>query len=111
MAMKPKKMMRGGPAKKKSGGKLDMVEKDGKKVPFFAADGKGKMAKGGAVKKMMRGGPVKMMRGGPVKMMRGGPVKMMRGGPVKEMAEGGMVSPRKKEAMGGKTKCRVRGVK
>jgi hypothetical protein len=103
MAMKPKKMMRGGPAKKKSGGKLDMVEKDGKKVPFFAADGKGKMAKGGAVKKMMRGGPVKMMRGGPV--------KMMRGGPVKEMAEGGMVSPRKKEAMGGKTKCRVRGVK
>jgi hypothetical protein len=85
MAMKPKKMMRGGPAKKKSGGKLDMVEKDGKKVPFFAADGKGKMAKGGAVKKMMRGGPVKMMRGGPV--------KMMRGGPVKEMAEGGMVSP------------------
>lgn len=112
MAMKPKKMMRGGPAKKKSGGKLDMVEKDGKKVPFFAADGKGKMAKGGAVKKMMRGGPVKkMMRGGPVKMMRGGPVKMMRGGPVKEMGEGGMVSPRKKEAMGGKTKCRVRGVK
>ena len=103
MAMKPKKMMRGGPAKKKSGGKLDMVEKDGKKVPFFAADGKGKMAKGGAVKKMMRGGPVKMMRGGPV--------KMMRGGPVKEMTEGGMVSPRKKEAMGGKTKCRVRGVK
>jgi hypothetical protein len=104
MAMKPKKMMRGGPAKKKSGGKLDMVEKDGKKVPFFAADGKGKMAKGGAVKKMMRGGPVKMMHGGPAK-------KMMRGGPVKEMAEGGMVSPRKKEAMGGKTKCRVRGVK
>ena len=56
--------------------------------------------------------PKKMMRGGPAKkMMHGGPVKMMRGGPVKEMAEGGMVSPRKKEAMGGKTKCRVRGVK
>jgi hypothetical protein len=56
--------------------------------------------------------PKKMMHGGPAKkMMRGGPVKMMRGGPVKEMAEGGMVSPRKKEAMGGKTKCRVRGVK
>ena len=64
-------------------------------------------------KKMMHGGPAKkMMRGGPVKMMHGGPAKkMMRGGPVKEMAEGGMVSPRKKEAMGGKTKCRVRGVK
>ena len=33
----------------KSGGKLKMVEKDGKKVPFFAADGIGKMNKGGPV--------------------------------------------------------------
>tara|TARA_R110002126_G_scaffold207560_1_gene354552 strand:- start:62 stop:376 length:315 start_codon:yes stop_codon:yes gene_type:complete len=30
----------------KDGG-LAMVEKDGKKVPFYAADGEGKMAKGG----------------------------------------------------------------
>jgi len=35
----------------KKGGSLDMVEKDGKKVPFYAADGKGKMAEGGKVKK------------------------------------------------------------
>lgn len=43
------------------------------------------------------------------KSMRKGPVKkMMRGGPVK-MAEGGKVSPRKKEAMGEKSKCKVRG--
>lgn len=35
----------------KKGGKLKMVEKDGKKVPFFAADGVGKMAKGGKMKK------------------------------------------------------------
>ena len=35
------------------GGKLKMVtNKEGKKVPFFAADGKGKMAMGGRVKKM-----------------------------------------------------------
>jgi hypothetical protein len=38
-------------AKKKSmkmaDGGMPMVEKDGKKVPAFAADGKGKMAKGG----------------------------------------------------------------
>jgi len=34
----------------KSGGKLKMVEKGGKKVPFYAADGVGKMAKGGSVK-------------------------------------------------------------
>ncbi len=31
--------------------KLKMVMKDGKKVPAFAADGKGKMAKGGMAKK------------------------------------------------------------
>jgi len=37
--------MYGGMTKKKmaKGGKLKMVEKDGKKVPFYAADGKGKM--------------------------------------------------------------------
>jgi hypothetical protein len=34
------------------GGKMQMVEtKDGKKVPFFAADGKGKMMAGGMVPK------------------------------------------------------------
>lgn len=32
------------------GGKLKMVEKGGKKVPFYAADGVGKMASGGPVK-------------------------------------------------------------
>ena len=41
--MKPKGM--------KAGGKLPMVEKDGKMVPFFAADGKGKMMAGGMVPK------------------------------------------------------------
>jgi len=35
----------------KMGGSLKMVEKEGKKVPFFAADGKGKMAYGGMIKK------------------------------------------------------------
>ena len=33
------------------GGALKMVEKDGKKVPFYAADGEGKMMAGGKVKK------------------------------------------------------------
>ena len=32
-----------------AGGKMKMVEKDGKKVPFFAADGVGKMANGGGL--------------------------------------------------------------
>ena len=53
---KPKGYMRGGMMKKttkgmKAGGKLEMVEKDGKMVPFFAADGKGKMKDGGMVPK------------------------------------------------------------
>ena len=42
------------------GGELKMVENDkGEKVPFYAADGKGKMAYGGAIKQMMSGGYVK----------------------------------------------------
>jgi hypothetical protein len=50
----------GGAVKKmQAGGKLKMVEKDGKKVPSFAADGVGKMKRGGATKKMMRGGMAK----------------------------------------------------
>ena len=61
--MKAKMMAAGGMSKKgyaaggmaKKGyaaGGMAMVEKDGKKVPAFAADGVGKMAKGGAVKAM-----------------------------------------------------------
>jgi len=61
--MKAKMMAAGGMAKKgyaaggmaKKGyaaGGMVMVEKAGKKVPAFAADGKGKMAKGGVVKAM-----------------------------------------------------------
>jgi len=48
-----------------AGGKLKMVEKGGKKVPFFAADGKGKMAMGGMMKKKgyAKGGAVKVKSG------------------------------------------------
>ncbi len=42
--------------------KMKMVEKGGKKVPAFAADGAGKMAKGGKTSKMASGG--KMAKGG-----------------------------------------------
>ena len=46
-----------------NGGKLKMVtNKEGKKVPFFAADGKGAKDLGKA--KMMKGGRVKKMGGG-----------------------------------------------
>ena len=85
---KAKKMMAGGMAKMKSGGKLPMVEKGGKKVPFYAADGKGKMMAGGKVDKPKRGQRAaknKMMAGGMAKskirgygMARGGKVCKMR---------------------------------
>ena len=54
------------------GCKLEMVEKGGKKVPFYAADGKGKMNMGGKVMKYNDGGKIRgygMARGGrPCKM-------------------------------------------
>lgn len=40
-------MMGGGRMRYSEGGSLKMVDKGGQKVPFFAADGKGKMAGGG----------------------------------------------------------------
>lgn len=68
MAMKKKGYRKGGAMKRKGmakGGKLKMVEKGGKKVPFFAADGKGKMAGGGMMKKKgyAKGGSVKVKSG------------------------------------------------
>ena len=54
---KVKKMAMGGYAD----GGMPMVMKDGKKVPSFAADGQGKMKKGGmAMKKMASGGMTSM---------------------------------------------------
>ena len=57
-----------GKEKMAEGGKLKMVEKDGKRVPFYAADGKGKMGHGGRVKKMGGG---RMMKMGGGRMMYG----------------------------------------
>ena len=59
----------------KGGGPLKMVMKDGKKVPFYAADGKGKMNKGGMMKKGYAMGGMKKKgyaKGGMKKMARGG---------------------------------------
>ena len=49
---------KGGAMKYKEGGKLPMVEKNGQMVPAFAADGKGKMAKGGKMKAYKKGGSI-----------------------------------------------------
>jgi len=63
-------------AKKKSmkmnDGGMPMVEKDGKKVPAFAADGKGKMAKGGMAMKK----PAKKMMGGGMGYAKGGGIEV-----------------------------------
>ena len=61
--------------KKMAGGGMPMVMKDGKKVPAFAADGEGKMKKGGKVKKYAKGGGIEMKgktKGKMVKMAGGG---------------------------------------
>jgi hypothetical protein len=66
------KKMGGGMMKKRNmmkGGKLAMVMKGGKKVPFFAADGKGAKDLGKA--KMIKGGRVKKMGGGISKLNPG----------------------------------------
>ena len=77
-----------------AGGKLKMVEKGGKKVPFFAADGKGKMAMGGMMKKkgMAKGGMMKkkgMAKGGMMKKgyAKGGPVKVKSGDTLSQIAK------------------------
>ena len=55
-------LKKGGKVKKMAAGGMAMVEKDGKKVPAFAADGVGKMAKGGMckTKKMAKGGGIEV---------------------------------------------------
>jgi hypothetical protein len=67
--MKSKMMASGGAMKSKmmASGGMPMVMKDGKKVPAFAADGKGKMAKGGMMSKMKAGGGVAPSKMGAVK--------------------------------------------
>ena len=52
-------MMKGAKHGMKAGGSLEMVEKGGKQVPFYAADGKGKMNMGGKVMGYNKGGKVR----------------------------------------------------
>ena len=63
-----------GRAMMSKGGKMPMVKKGNTMVPAFAADGKGKMAKGGMTKKtkgMAKGGMSKKTKG----YSRGGKAK------------------------------------
>ena len=66
---KSKGYMRGGkmPKGMASGGKLKMVTNDkGEEVPFFAADGKGKMAGGGKTRVANKMMPKGYFKGGKV---------------------------------------------
>ena len=90
-------MKKGGMTKKMAEGGMPMVEKDGKQVPAFAADGKGKMAKGGKVKKMMGGGMY--AKGGGIE------TKGKTKGTIVKMAGGGYVKSADGIAKKGKTKA------
>ena len=86
MKMKKKGYAKGGMKKKGyAAGGLKMVEKDGKKVPFYAADGIGKMNKGGMKKKGYAKGGAGMKKKAYAK---GGKVAMYNvGGMVKSSNE------------------------
>jgi hypothetical protein len=99
---------------KMAGGGMPMVEKDGQKVPAFAADGKGKMAKGGMAHSdvKMDKKVVKKAVGMHDKQQHGGKktnlATLNKGGmAVKKMAGGGLSSGHKAAdgiASKGKTK-------
>ena len=96
-----KKMNMGGYA----GGGMPMVNKGGKMVPSFAADGVGKMKKGGVagMHKMPDG---KMMKDSAMKKMNMG--GMAKGGSASKRADGIAVKGKTKGTMlkqGGKVKC------
>ena len=74
--------MKKGGMKKMAAGGMPMVMKDGKKMPAFAADGEGKMKKGGMAKKMMGGG-MAYAKGGGIESKgktKGTMIKMKSGG-------------------------------
>ena len=115
MRKKPKGMANGGMMRKvpkgmKAGGKLKMVTNDkGQEVPFFAADGKGKMAGGGktrAADKMM---PKGYFKGG-VTMSKGGAAGGKKKADEKKKPRGRTLLEQKMDAMPS-DKARFRGKK
>ena len=101
MAMMAKKK----PMKMADGG-MPMVEKDGKKVPAFAADGKGKMAKGG-----MAHSDVKMDKK-VVKKAVGMHEKQLHAGKKSDMSKlksGGMTATKMARGGGVETKGKTKG--
>ena len=81
-------MKKGGMMKGYKAGGMPMVEKDGKKVPAFAADGKGKMKEGGKVHSD-KAKDMPMMKKTAKKAVKEHEAKMHKG--TKKMASGGKV--------------------
>lgn len=86
-------MKKSGMMKYAGGGKLPMVESDGKMVPKYAVDGVGKMNMGGmaGMKKMNMGGMAKYAKGGGIEShgkTKGTMIRMATGGSVSARADG-----------------------
>jgi hypothetical protein len=102
-ADKGRKFSKGGDMKKMNmggyaGGGMPMVMKDGKKVPAFAADGVGKMAKGGMAKGGMKHEDVKMDKKMMQKAVNKHEGRLHKGESMTKLNMGGMA---KKMNMGG----------
>jgi hypothetical protein len=98
-----KKMNMGGYAD----GGMPMVMKDGKKVPTFAADGVGKMAKGGMAKGGMKHEDVKMDKKMMQKAVNKHEGRLHKGSTMTKLASGGM-APSKMGAV--KTSKKIDGI-
>ena len=80
---------------------MKMVKKGGKSVPAFAADGVGKMKKGGTPKKMQMGGPAGgMPMQGAMPPARGPMPQGMPQGMPPAMKKGGMAKKSASDKMG-----------
>jgi hypothetical protein len=95
-ADKGRKFSKGGDMKKMNmdgyaDGGLSMVNKGGKMVPSFAADGKGKMAKGGMAKD-----DLKQDKGMMQKAVNKHEGRLHKGSPMTKLAKGGGIESRGK---------------
>ena len=95
-ADKGRKFFKGGDMKKMDKGGMTMVNKGGKMVPDFAADGKGKMAKGGMAHK-----DVKMDKGMMQKAVNKHEGRLHKGQPMTKLSKGGGIESK------GKTKGKI----
>ena len=107
-ADKGRKFSKGGDMKKMNmGGYADggmtMVNKGGKMVPDFAADGVGKMAKGGMAKGGMKHSDVKMDKGMMQKAVNKHEGRLHKGATMTKLAKGGMAPSKMGAVKTGKT--------